>query len=371
MVYNCITCCLFNCRLILFPHSIVGYHHLLHLPPGIFMMVKRFARVLFLCLCVAVISSQRLSSDGIVQFKDLKLQNEKLTETIAQLRANIEDNRAIIARAVNTSCYELKRQYPSAPSGVYEIYPFTGDGNSQKESVYCEMEIANGGWTLVQRTVWNCSDSQQLITNYDDFRTVSVGDPHPSKAYRLAAQYWPHLYKIGAGNVDNLFSFYLRDETASFCSSNDIGEGDTVMVTTPLIHATVGTRWNFPPVQDESTGISTVGAAASFGSDPGLLFNANGDTGFISLTASNAQCNKEKVAPFQYTSCCFNCPLYNLASSVWSEDCSHSMVCGSITDTSDLNGNTRMTVAPSGGCTWNLPSNGLYYGVAAWEYYVR
>eukprot|EP00033_Pygsuia_biforma_P002111 GCRY01002342.1.p1 GENE.GCRY01002342.1~~GCRY01002342.1.p1 ORF type:complete len:164 (-),score=21.30 GCRY01002342.1:210-701(-) len=161
------------------------------------------------------------------------------------------------------------------------------------------------------------------------------------------------------------------------CTASEIGEGDVVMVATPLIHGTIGTRWVFPPTQDQNTGVSVPGNSASFGSVPAELFNYKSPelAGFVSLTGSNdaGVCVPEYVAPFNYDSCCTNCPLFNYAYSTgdlfWADSLSHPMIHAStIGNIPDLNGNTIGDVASHGSC-YNFSTN--HVGVAVTEYYIR
>src|SRR5690348_14199124 len=86
------------------------------------------------------------------------------------------------------SCASAHLAMPSAGSGTYMLQIGT-----ESVAVYCDMEHFGGGWTLVQRTVWDFGSSATLITGYMPFYQQTVGTPPGTEAYRLAGRFWAQL----------------------------------------------------------------------------------------------------------------------------------------------------------------------------------
>ncbi|XP_022792600.1 uncharacterized protein LOC111331702 [Stylophora pistillata] len=58
------------------------------------------------------------------------------------------------------NCQEIKRKYPKAKSGVRLIDPWP---NSEPIEVYCELDIAGGGFTFLPHSFTTGSDAQQIV----------------------------------------------------------------------------------------------------------------------------------------------------------------------------------------------------------------
>ena len=92
------------------------------------------------------------------------------------------------------SCKEIQEQIPAATSGVYEIYPLT---DADPIKVYCERDIAGGGFTFLPHSLNLKSDAQQIVDslfkdkknvllklkkNVDGSEWYTLIQPHPNYA---------------------------------------------------------------------------------------------------------------------------------------------------------------------------------------------
>ncbi len=105
------------------------------------------------------------------------------------------------------SCAHIKISDPTAKSGNYTL--ITGGTTIVS---YCDMTTDKGGWTMVQRTVWDWSKSKALMTNYSDFYNKTVGSLN--SAWRAAGQRWPSWN----GKKEMLVALYPRRMDGTSCA---------------------------------------------------------------------------------------------------------------------------------------------------------
>ncbi len=87
------------------------------------------------------------------------------------------------------SCLELRDAGVAAESGVYEVALETVG----VVDVWCDMDTDGGGWTLVQRTVWDWAESGVLMTDYETWYRETRGSADEGRAFRLAGRAWGEL----------------------------------------------------------------------------------------------------------------------------------------------------------------------------------
>jgi hypothetical protein len=196
------------------------------------------------------------------------------------------------------------------------------------------MTTDGGGWTLVQRTVWDWSESKKLSSSYRLFWYRTVGDATPGSAFRLAGEGWSYL------NVakEHMFVHKGRD-------SDSGGDCD------PLYY--LGTDGEFT---SSSASMVITPIQADVAMMAGTTFHATDGTNMCPKEPYNA-------VPWFYTTCCDTCPTFK--GSYWSDE-AHPMA-GYLDSAEDEFGQVAADVCKSG---MALGSSG-FEGVNQMEYYLR
>jgi len=233
-----------------------------------------------------------------------------------------------------TSCQEVLDDGASTGDGVYTIDP-DGSGGHSAVSTWCDMSTDGGGWTMVQRTVWDWSESSQLDTTQAQWAGTTYGDPAQGYAYRMAGDLWPDLQL----DVEHMLVHTPRDASSGADCSDlfYIGTGGTYSVSST------------------ATTLSSITASIIFANDTRLSTSDSGP--------STSCVNTHHAIPWFYTSCCTTCPTF--MGSYWSDE-PHPMA-SYISSTLDEFGQTDADVCPSGAAISSLG----YEGVNAMSYFVR
>ncbi|MEM6989944.1 MAG: fibrinogen-like YCDxxxxGGGW domain-containing protein [Myxococcota bacterium] len=246
-----------------------------------------------------------------------------------------DKNCDFVAPALCNSCLQLLGSGNGDDSGLYTIDVDGPDEPLPPAQVYCDQQTDGGGWTLVQRTVWDPAQTNALRTGYAAWHDQTLGNPSPGQGYRLQGAAWGNLNL----QLEHMLRHDIRQTDGTACeplfylgSSGELTVSDTQALLTGLTAdvAMVG-----------STELSTVDSGPS-----------------TNCVATNLG------VPWFFGQCCATCPVYQ--GGYWTEP--HPMV-SYVHSTPDLTGQVETDVCSG---TPELAINGsVYRGLDAMEYYLR
>ncbi|MEM6290715.1 MAG: fibrinogen-like YCDxxxxGGGW domain-containing protein [Myxococcota bacterium] len=237
---------------------------------------------------------------------------------------------------VCASCVELLTGGQGTQTGQYTIDVDGDAGPEAPLQVYCDQDTAGGGWTLVQRTVWDPALTDALQTTYVQWRTLTVGDPGSSGAYRLRGDLWDDLQS----QYDHLLRVDLRVAADGGSCAPLFYQGSGGVLT----------------VNDDGTTLEGLTSDVSIIS--GTAFSTT-DLG----PSTSCVVNSDAV-PWFYGSCCATCPRYQ--GSYWNEP--HPML--SYTNSvADMFGNQEPDVCSTPAAA--AINGSSYRGANAMAYFIR
>jgi hypothetical protein len=233
------------------------------------------------------------------------------------------------------SCLELLGSGNGTADGLYTIDIDGEAGSEPPLQVYCDQSTDGGGWTLVQRTVWNPALTAVLNTTYAAWYGVTVGAASDG-AYRLRGGLWSALNDQN----DHLLRLDVRDAAdGSDCA--------------PLFYVGTGGVLDVSPSTATLTGLT---ASVTIANGPELTTT---DTG------PSATCIASGAVPWFYGECCATCPTYQ--GGYWNEP--HPMA-SYPDEVADLAGQTTADVCP-GGPQLSINPEQNYIGVNQMSYWLR
>ncbi|MBN2798069.1 MAG: hypothetical protein JXX28_02890, partial [Deltaproteobacteria bacterium] len=237
------------------------------------------------------------------------------------------------------SCLDIRDNGERWGDGVYEIDIDGSAGPEPSSEVWCDMSTDGGGWTLVQRTVWNWSESSQLMTGRVAWYGTTIGDATlQTRAYRMKGSLWPYLNQ----ELDHMLVHTLRQTNGLSCE--------------PLYYVGSSGLYGVDPNTVTLTGLS---------SSVGMISATTLSTTDSGPSSSTCVTSSSQGVPWFYSSCCSTCPTY--LGGYWADE-PHPMQ-NYTDDTGDFYGNRQGDVCQI--AVVNSAPSTSYWGGNRMEYYLR
>ncbi|HEY1554236.1 MAG TPA: fibrinogen-like YCDxxxxGGGW domain-containing protein [Kofleriaceae bacterium] len=233
-----------------------------------------------------------------------------------------------------TSCEELATELPGLAAGIYTV-DLDGPGPGAAVSAYCET-AAGGGWMLVQRTLWDWTASQTLVTDFATWTTTTIGMPDAGHAYRMQGALWP----AAAARGDILLEHRIRTTAGDACA--------------PLYYVATGAT------------VAVDASGASIANTMQAVPIVNGPSLSTTDVGPDIDCvTPDNGVPWFYDACCSTCPTFG--ASYWLDE-PHPME--SYSTTADALGKTEADVC-AGHAIQMDQAGSTFRGVDTMEVFLR